>query len=816
MTPLPSTTLLVFAAVVLLLAVLLRRDYRRAILERTLRRACERALKHTTHLSELGACLARAQTEADVVQAAVIELVHALDATAGAAIVVGADSRPSVAHAIGYDPPPAPLEGSLPPGVRLPIAESIRRQELVTIESRRQRASDFPRSTAGDFLAAYEAAVVVPLVVGNRAIGAVALSFDRRRRFEDGEHVLLLAAGRQAAQALERARGYERAERARAEGEAFRVRADAELRERQRAEEALRESEGKYRALATRSARLYELSAALSEAITLDAVAKVIVRHGRTVVGASAGSVTMLAEGGGEFETLYAEEYTRQIVEAWHHFPVESGLCATAAAETRAAVYVSSLRDWQTRYPRSAAAAADGGYASAAVLPLMAEGAVLGILSFHYTVPVNFNDDYTALLRAVAQHCAQALDRARLYETAQRARADAESANRAKDDFLSTLSHELRTPLSAMLGWASMLRSGTLDAARSARALEAIFNNATRQARLIEDLLDVSRIVAGRASVDLQEFDPGDTVRAAVDTIMPLAETKGVDVRVGDLPPVTVAADPRRLEQVFLNLLSNAVKFTPPGGLIEIDGTMASGAVDLHVADSGAGIDPMFVPHVFERFRQADSTRARRAGGLGLGLFIARQLVEAQGGTIRVESAGSGRGATFTVTLPIAHVEPRMDRPAMRDAEARMAALPPSLLNGVRVLIVDDEPDTREVMASALETRGAIVTAAGSTRDALATLGRSDFDVLLADVAMPDEDGYELIQTVRSLPAARAAAIPAAAVTACASDHDRERALAAGFQMHLAKPVTPDALAHTVATLVASNLQRPSASSSVH
>ena len=430
---------------------------------------------------------------------------------------------------------------------------------------------------------------------------------------------------------------------------------------------------------------------------------------------------------------------------------------------------------------------------------------MLGILSFHFTAPVNFSDDYKTLLRAVAQHCGQALDRARLDEATQRARADAESANRAKDDFLSTLSHELRTPLSAMLGWASMLRSGALDAGRTARALDAIFNNATRQARLIEDLLDVSRIIAGRTSIDLVEFDPADSVRGAVDAIMPLAESKGVDLRVRELPPATVIADPRRLEQVFLNLISNAVKFTPEGGLIEIDGAVAAGTVELHIADSGAGIDPAFVPHVFERFRQADSTRARRAGGLGLGLFIARQLVEAQGGSIRVESAGAGRGSTFTVKLPIAGGEPRAVRRALPGPEIADGELSRSLLSGVRVLLVDDEPDTRELMASALELRGATVTTTTSARDALTKLDSGEFDVLLADIAMPDQDGYELIQTVRALPAVRAASIPAAAVTACASGDDRERALAAGFQIDLAKPVPPDALARTVARLAGAN-----------
>ena len=270
---------------------------------------------------------------------------------------------------------------------------------------------------------------------------------------------------------------------------------------------------------------------------------------------------------------------------------------------------------------------------------------------------------------------------------------------------------------------------------------------------------------------------------------------------MGELPAATVIADPRRLEQVFLNLISNAVKFTPEGGLIEIDGAIASGAVELHIADSGAGIDPAFIPHVFERFRQADSTRARRAGGLGLGLFIARQLVEAQGGSIRVESAGAGRGATFTVKLPIAGSEPRAERRVLPGPEIADSELSPSLLSGVRVLLVDDEPDTRELMASALELRGAIVTATTSARDALSTLNRGEFDVLLADIAMTDQDGYELIQTVRALPAVRVASIPAAAVTACASAPTANARSRRDSRIHLAKPVPPDALARTVARL---------------
>ncbi len=797
---------LVAGACALLIAFGARRLFRKLVAERRLHADAEQKLACATHLVDLTATLSRTPTSREVTRAALEELLHALDATAGA-VALMADDEPAlqIEHAIGYEPAVGSRGERLPLAPRTPMNEAVRRHELVVIESPEARRAEFPEASTDDFLAQDGATAAIPLPNGGRVLGIVVVSFKDPRSFSGDERAMMLAAGRHTAQALARALAYERAERARMDGEDFRVRAAAELHERQRAEEALRQSEGKYRALAGRTARLYELSAALSEAITLDAVAKVIIRHGRSVVGASAGSVAMLVDRGRQFETLYAEEYTRMVVEAWHRFGADQGFCVTAAAETREPVLVGSLGDWQRRFPRSAALAADGGYESAAALPLLAEGTVLGILSFHFAAPVNFNDEYAALLRSVAQHCAQALDRARLYEAAQRARADAESANQAKDDFLSTLSHELRTPLNAMLGWASMLRAGTLDTSRTARALEAIFNNATRQARLIEELLDVSQIVAGRASLDPDEFDPGESLRGAVEAIMPLAEGKGVELHLERLPPVAVVADPRRLEQVFTNLLSNAVKFTPAGGRIVADATLSDRYVAIRVADNGSGIDPVFLPHVFERFRQGDSTTARRVGGLGLGLFIAHHLIEAQGGTIDAESGGPGRGSTFTVRLPIAHApeavaQPVADRPKPIDQPAP----PLTPLTGVRVLLVDDEPDAREVMASALESCGATVISAGSAEDALQTLASSEIDVLLADIAMPDKDGYELIREIRRLPSSVTSRIPAAAVTAFASDEDQQQALAAGFQRHLAKPVPPAILAEAVAELIAS------------
>ena len=272
-----------------------------------------------------------------------------------------------------------------------------------------------------------------------------------------------------------------------------------------------------------------------------------------------------------------------------------------------------------------------------------------------------------------------------------------------------------------------------------------------------------------------------------------------------------MVADPRRLEQVFLNLLSNAVKFTPPDGLITVHVAASGDAAHVRVVDTGAGIEPAFLPHVFERFRQADSAPTRSVGGLGLGLFIAHQLVEAQGGLIRVDSEGAGRGATFTVTLPAA-----VGAAAPRHTTANASAPPPPeqrdtlpVLDGIRVLLVDDEPDAREVMTSALETCGATVVSAASVPEALRILVGTDVDLLLADIAMPGQDGYELIRTIRAMPSARIAAIPAAAVTAHARDDERERALTAGFQMRLIKPIDPVALARAVAVLAA-NARTPS------
>jgi len=805
-----AASLFLFALVGLLISLAIRHLRRHALAERDARVNTERQLRQKTDLQQLTATLLRARAAADVTSMCLPDLLHAVDATAGAVFLISEDGAEcELADAVGHDL--AGLARRFPVASGSPITEAIRRRELIVVESLRSAAGAAGEASVDRFLEFRQGDVVVPLVATGRALGAVALSIEHARTLSGNEREFLLAAGRHTAQALDRAQLYETAERARVEAETLRVRADSELHERQKAEEALRLSETRYRALAARTSRLHVLSAGLSEAVSLDAVAQVIVRHGKVVVGASAGSVATLVEGGTQFETLYREEHGSEPFEPKRRLPSGPGLCSTAAVETRRPVFVGSFEEWQEKYPRSASIAADGGYASAATLPLVGDGVVFGVLSFQFTVPVNFDDEYSALLTSVAQHCAQALDRARLYETSVRARAEAEAANRSKDDFLSTISHELRTPLNAMLGWAAMLRSGSVEPSRIQRAIEAIFNNATRQARLIEELLDVSRIVAGRASFDLQNVDLSENIGGAVEAMMPLAAAKGVEVRFEAAPDIRVTADPRRLEQVFLNLLSNAVKFTPRDGRITVHAAASGESAVVRVVDTGAGIEPSFLPHVFERFRQADSAPTRSVGGLGLGLFIARQLVEGQGGVIGVESEGAGRGATFTVTLPAAVGASAARHTTASAPVAASAELkePMPVLDGIRILLVDDEEDAREMMASALQACGATVVSAPSADDALNILARTDVDLLLSDIAMPGQDGYALIREIRSMPSSRLAAIPAAAVTAHARNDERERALAAGFQMHLTKPIDPAALAKAVAALAANARSSP-------
>jgi signal transduction histidine kinase/CheY-like chemotaxis protein len=401
------------------------------------------------------------------------------------------------------------------------------------------------------------------------------------------------------------------------------------------------------------------------------------------------------------------------------------------------------------------------------------------------------------------------------------ARAEAEHAGRMKDEFLSTLSHELRTPLNAILGWSQIMQRRPDDPALAARALDVIERNARAQARIIEDLLDMSRIISGKIRLTMLNVDLRTLVVDSIEGQRPTAQARGVSLELhtdANAREAMVLADPDRVRQILWNLLSNAIKFTPSGGRVDVRLDVDAGAAlaTVNVSDTGEGIDPAFLPFVFDRFRQADSSSTRRHGGLGLGLSIVKQLVELHGGKVRAESDGPGRGARFEVSLPLrsvaaARVDPQaviaagIDEPLPGDAEAGVASKPKAAadrprLDGLRALVVDDEPDARELLQFLLEAAGASATLAGSAREALQLLGEQPFDVLVSDIGMPGENGYDLIHHVRSSQSnPRLRQLPAIALTAYARSEDRVQAIRAGFQTHLTKPINPTELLTVVA-----------------
>ena len=391
-----------------------------------------------------------------------------------------------------------------------------------------------------------------------------------------------------------------------------------------------------------------------------------------------------------------------------------------------------------------------------------------------------------------------------LLEREQTARASAEQANQLKDQFLAIVSHELRTPLTAMLGWADMLRRGSLEAPRRERAYEVIFNSAQRQSQLIDDLLDVARIVSRKLKLDRTAVSLGDVLRSALHLVQPIADAKQVHLTVHDPDIAPVFGDTARLQQVIWNLLSNAIKFTPAGGTVHVQLRTSGHSAEVIVTDSGSGIAPEFLPFVFEAFRQADGSATRSHGGLGLGLSIVKHLVEAHGGTVSAQSGGKDCGATFSVRIPLMAAATAPERTNGRLAVIESAPTNPgeeAVLVGLRVLVVDDDLNTRQVVAAQLENQRAVTTTAESAEQAFDLLQHEHFDVLLADIAMPGEDGYSLIRRIRALSPGTTSSIPAAALTAFARKEDRQQALQAGFQLHLAKPVDAQALVAAVATL---------------
>ncbi|HSU66271.1 MAG TPA: response regulator, partial [Tepidisphaeraceae bacterium] len=438
------------------------------------------------------------------------------------------------------------------------------------------------------------------------------------------------------------------------------------------------------------------------------------------------------------------------------------------------------------------------------------DGRNMGVIQLSERYDGDFTAEDEAILVQLAQMASIALENS-LY-------AEEREANRIKDEFLATLSHELRTPLNAILGWTQLLRSDDggrrSDPEEVAHGLDVIERNARSQTKLIEDLLDVSRITTGKMRLNMRATEMGPVVLSAVDVVRPAAEAKQIEVECALQPDAAaslVSADPDRLQQVFWNLFFNAIKFTPAGGRMTCRLEREDRDVVLRVTDTGAGIDPQFLPYVFDRFRQADSSSTRAQGGLGIGLTIVRHVVELHGGAVRAESDGEGQGATFTVSLPLASgaSKPEPAPVAILSDSPASSQAPVGDIRGVRVLVVDDDPDAREVVREMLTRAGAVAITADSAAQAVDLLQTHRPHVLVSDIAMPDEDGYGLVHRIRSLPPDAGGTTPAIALSAYARDEDRRRSLAAGFQAHLGKPVEPRELISALAQWAGESMTGP-------
>ncbi|MBD2014357.1 PAS domain-containing protein [Microcoleus sp. FACHB-53] len=448
----------------------------------------------------------------------------------------------------------------------------------------------------------------------------------------------------------------------------------------------------------------------------------------------------------------------------------------------------------------------EAGYLSAQSTPLTTRaGRLIGMVSTHWhdhhrpsARELRFLDLLARQAADLIEQRQTAAEREQLLARAEAARAEADRANRIKDEFLAVLSHELRSPLNPILGWAKLLQNGKLDAAKTQQALKTIERNAQLQSELIEDLLDVSRILQGKLNLNVSSINLVSIIRAAMETVRLAAEAKSIKLEASLEPDVgLVWGDSTRLQQVIWNLLSNAVKFTPAGGHVNIRLERLDSYAHIIVSDTGQGIEPDFLPYVFDYFRQANATTTRKFGGLGLGLAIVRNLVELHGGTAGVESLGVGKGATFTVRLPVMPIQSSANQNGQ-------SSKPSSDLNGIQVLVVDDEPDSREFVAFVLEQAGANVLTATTADEALTMLIRSEPNVLLSDIGMPDMDGYMLMQQVRALPPDQGGQVLAIALTAYAGDFNQQQALRAGFQQHVSKPLEPETLIQVISSLIKS------------
>ncbi len=434
------------------------------------------------------------------------------------------------------------------------------------------------------------------------------------------------------------------------------------------------------------------------------------------------------------------------------------------------------------------------------VVPLRVQGKMFGALTLAYSDSGrHYSEADLALASELALRAAMAIDNAKLYAMSQEERSRVEAATRAKDEFVAMVSHELRTPLNAITGWLRLMKMGALPDAKRRHALDVIERNTQAQTQIVGDLLDISRAITGKLRITLAQIDLTNVIDLAIEGIRPAADAKRIEIETDFDPNTVIRGDGDRLQQVAWNLLANAVKFTPKNGLVRVQLRRIDSDVELVVTDNGQGIEPHFLPHVFDSFRQAEAVTSREHGGLGIGLSIAKHIVEMHGGGIQAQSPGHGQGATFVVRLPVsplvsATLGVTRIRAALEPSDSPM----PVGLEGIRVLVVDDEPDAREMVQYVLQTCGIEVRVAGSAAEALIELERFKPHVMVSDVGMPKEDGYSLIRSVRSAASLELRGIPAIALTAFARNQDRARALVEGFNVHMEKPVEPAELVKAV------------------
>jgi PAS domain S-box-containing protein len=610
--------------------------------------------------------------------------------------------------------------------------------------------------------------ILAPLQARGRVLGSISFVFtESSRRYCRDDLRLAEDLARRAAIAIDNARLYHTVQQA-----------------KQAAEKAV-----------DRTTRLQTVTAALAESLTAEQVAEVIVTQSMAALDATAALVVLVSQDRTELEIVKSIGYQAELVESWQRFSIDADVPLAKAIRTGEPVWVEALLDRIARHPHLAEIYGRYEFDSWIALPLIIQGRSVGGMLLSFREFKHLSQDDREFILALSRQCAQAISRAQLYEAERLARAEAEQANRVKDEFLAVLSHELRSPLNPILGWTKLLQTGKVQPDKTNQALETIERNAKLQAQLIEDLLDISRMLQGKLSLHIAPVNLETVIQGAIETVQFAASAKSIQIQTV-LSPIekTVLGDTNRLQQVIWNLLSNAIKFTPHHGHVIVQLEELDHQIQIRVIDTGRGINPDFLPHVFDYFRQADGSTTRNFGGLGLGLAIARQLVELHGGMIWAESAGEGLGAAFTVRLPLTNP------PVGPSTEVQLPTQAENLA-GLHILVVDDDADMRDLAEFILVQHGAQVRVTKSAAEAMAALSQCVPDVLLCDIGMPDMDGYQLIHQIREWSLEQGGAVPAIALTAYAGEYDKQQALNAGFQQHMAKPVEPEALVRAISAL---------------